>query len=72
MAGWLRKRNSMWLGLLLACLSPSATSCTIMAKADQLFRSEQECVSEGTEVANNLLNKNVYAIPMCIKIGENA
>ncbi len=62
----------MWIGLLLACLSPSATSCTIMAKTDQLFYSEQECVAEGTEVANNLRNKNVYAIPMCVEIGENA
>jgi len=62
----------MWLGLLLACLSPSATSCTIMAKTDQLFRSEQECTAEGTEIANKLLNQKVYAIPMCVKIGENA
>jgi hypothetical protein len=62
----------MWLGLLLACFSPSATSCNIMAKTDQLFYSEQECKAEGTEVANNLLNQNVYAIPMCVKIGENA
>jgi len=62
----------MWLGLLLACLSPSATSCTIMAKTDQLFRSEQGCMAEGTEIANKLLNQKVYAIPMCVKIGENA
>tara|TARA_R110000822_G_scaffold56928_3_gene143618 strand:- start:15097 stop:15285 length:189 start_codon:yes stop_codon:yes gene_type:complete len=62
----------MWLSILLVCLTPLATSCNVMAKTKELFSSERQCKEDGSEVASNLINQRIYAISICMKIGETA
>ncbi len=61
----------MWVGVMLICLDASALSCQVIAKPEA-FYSEEECVKEAEIVATGMLQKGIYAIPACFKIGDSA
>jgi len=60
----------MWVAIMLVCLDPSALSCQVIAKPEA-FYSEEDCKKEAEAVAVGMLQKNVYAVPACFKVGTN-
>jgi hypothetical protein len=61
--------DKMWLGIMLLCLSPSATSCEILTKDSELFYSEASCLKEANLLADIANSNGAYAVPLCVKIG---
>jgi hypothetical protein len=60
----------MWLAVVLACTSPFADSCQVLAKSDELFYSEAACMEETDTMVLYLTGKGVRASPRCFKVGE--
>jgi len=61
----------MWVAVMLMCANASAFSCTVMAKAEQPFYSQESCFKEAEELANILKSKGAIAVPSCIKVGDS-
>lgn len=61
----------MWVGIMLLCYDPSALSCMVVAKPES-FYSEQSCLEEAADVATNMREQGIYAVPACFEIGESA
>lgn len=62
----------MWIAVILLCQDPSALSCQVLAKTDETFQTEQQCVEVVVPAATDFLSKGMLAIPNCFQIGENA
>jgi len=60
----------MWVGIILMCANPSAMSCQIVAKPD-VFYSKESCVNETKQVAANMMQQGVYAMPQCHQISKS-
>lgn len=60
----------MWIAIILLCQNPSALSCQVLAKTDEIFYSEQECKEEVVAVATDFMSKGLMAIPNCFKVGN--
>jgi len=60
----------MWVAIMLVCFNPSALSCEVRAKSES-FYSEEDCKKEAEAVAASMLQKNVYAVPACFKVGTS-
>jgi len=61
----------MWLAIVLACSTPSAESCIIFAKNNDLFITEELCKKE-TEMGVDIMEaQGFFARPACFKIGTN-
>ena len=61
----------MWVAIMLMCANPSAFSCTVIAKAEQPFYSQQKCLKEAEELAEIIKSKGALAVPSCIEIGKS-
>ena len=61
----------MWLAVMLMCANASAFSCTVMAKAEQPFYSQETCLQEATELAEMIKLRGAIAVPSCIEIGKS-
>jgi hypothetical protein len=59
----------MWLGIMLVCLSPIATSCEILVKDSELFYSKASCLKEANQLADIANSNGAYAVPVCVEIG---
>lgn len=68
MVAWLvRKRNNMWIGIMLVCFDPMALSCNVIAKSEP-FYSEEACLKESEQLALNIRQSGAYATPHCHKV----
>jgi len=56
---------------MLMCTNASAFSCTIMAKAEQPFYSQEACFKEAEELAEMLKLRGAIAVPSCIEVGKS-
>jgi len=61
----------MWVAIMLMCANASAFSCTVMAKAEQPFYSQETCLQEATELAEMIKLRGAIAVPSCIEIGKS-
>jgi len=61
----------MWLALVFYCLTPTATSCTLIANTNMLHASEEACNRDAYEVADSFMYEGVYARAYCLKIGQS-
>jgi hypothetical protein len=52
------------------CANPSAMSCQIVAKPD-VFYSKESCVNETKQIAANMMQQGVYAMPQCHQISKS-
>lgn len=62
----------MWLAIMLVCANPSAVSCQVLAKTDEVFQTKQECETEVKSAAQEFQLRGVLAVPSCFKVGESA
>ena len=53
------------------CANASAFSCTVMAKAEHPFYSQEACFKEAEELAEIIKSKGAIAAPSCIKVGDS-
>ena len=60
----------MWLAIVLVCSTPYSNSCTVFAKQDELFVTEESCKLETEQLASFMQIQGFYAQPTCFKIGE--
>ena len=61
----------MWLAMVLACSTPYAQSCTVFAKNEQLFMTEELCKEETDRVMVMMQSQGFFVRPACFKIGTN-
>jgi hypothetical protein len=61
----------MWLAIVLACTNPSALSCVVYAKEDEIFITKQECEVETKAMAARMNQLGAFARPSCIKVGTS-
>ena len=61
----------MWVAIMLMCANASAFSCTVMAKAEHPFYSQEACLKEAEELAEIIKSKGAITAPSCIKIGDS-
>ena len=61
----------MWLAIVLACTNPSALSCVVLAKEDEIFTTEQQCEIEARQMVALMNSKGIFAKPSCIKVGTS-
>jgi hypothetical protein len=61
----------MWLAIVLACTNPSALSCVVYAKPDELFITKQECEVETKTMVARMNALGAFARPSCIKVGTS-
>ena len=61
----------MWVAVMLMCANASAFSCTVLAKAEHPFYSQEACLKEAEGLAKILKSKGAIAVPSCIKIGDS-
>tara|TARA_B100001094_G_C18159413_1_gene788362 strand:- start:900 stop:1088 length:189 start_codon:yes stop_codon:yes gene_type:complete len=62
----------MWVAIVLACSNQMAISCQVLANKDELFYNQSLCKEDASKMANYLVNIDVFAVPICIKVGESA
>jgi hypothetical protein len=65
------RSNLMWLAVVMLCTSPSVYNCSVISKTDEIFETLQSCKNETNKVVDYLKAKGAYAIPYCIKVGNN-
>jgi hypothetical protein len=61
----------MWLALVMVCYNPSALSCQVIAKPNELYISEEECNKETQTAVQYFTTKGALAIPSCFKVGTS-
>lgn len=60
----------MWLALVFYCMTPSVTSCTLMANTNKLHISEEACNTDALAMANSIIASGVFARAACFKVGK--
>ena len=46
----------MWLGVVLVCFTPDATSCDVLVNTQDLYLTEEQCWNDVEAVSSDLLN----------------